>query len=374
MPDAIDQTAALFHQEINPQARRASPAANDGGAKKPTEEVFQNLSRVMEEEDDEQPKARKDAKNTGDVDEDFLDQLDEGGDEDAGDDADADADDEDADADDDKKGDEEEEDDDPEMNKKFAVTVDGEEVEVTLKEALNGYIRQDTFSTRLNKLTEFANGLREEAGTVTEAREELIKQLEEAEQMYTAVLPPEPDWDALYKADPAKARNMEKGFKEVRAKIDEIKAKTAKARQEQAETAARDLQKFADREFPRFAQKARWKDKKHMEKDLASMKRTAMAVGFSEGEAGSVVDSRMLTILLKASKYDRMVSNKPRPVNVPGNGATRKGTGAGPGNSRTAPKALVTAQRQHERAGSIDSAASVFEQQLALERRSKRRG
>lgn len=371
MADAVAETAALFHQEINPQARRAAPSEK-GGSQKPTEEVFGNLSRGVEQEKDDDDRAPK-----GNPDEDFLDRLDEGEGEDDNDEADADdnSGDADADADGDPDADkEDEEDDDPEMKKKFVVTVDGDEKEVTLGEALKGYIREDTFHTRLNKLTEFANGLREEAGTVTEARTEMISQLEEVQELYNTVIPPEPDWDALYAKNPAQARQLEKNYRDIKGKVEEVKAKVAKARKEQADEQARQNQKFAEREFPRFAQTARWKDKKHMEKDLQSMRKTALAVGFSEEEAGTVIDSRMLRILLKASKYDRMVSNKPRPVSGSSATATRKGNGAGPGNTRTAPKAFAKAQQLHERTGSVDTAASVFEQQLALERRSRRRG
>lgn len=383
MPDAIAETAALFQQEIAPGSNPPAKAA--GGGKLLAEDVFPHLSESAQDEDPK-PKSSKGVNSAADVDEDFLDQLDEtGGTSEAGDDAGDDDDDQsgdgadDADEEDDeddegKEDDEDGEDEDPIMKKKFAVTVDGDEVEVTLKEALNGYIRTETLHQRLNKLEEVKTGLRTEAQTILSARNDMIAQLEETQKIYETAMPAEPDWDALYKENPGKARALEKSFRDVKAKIDDIKAKTQKAREEQAVQQAIELQKFADSEFPKFAQRARWKDQKHAQKDLTSMKRTALNAGFSEEEAGSVVDSRMLLILLKASKYDRMVSNKPRPVNVPGNGARQKSPGAGNGQSRTAPKALVKAQRQHERRGSIETAAGIFEQQLALERRSKRRG
>ena len=63
-------------------------------------------------------------------------------------------------------------------------------------------------------------------------------------------------------------------------------------------------------------------DKPALEKEIASMRRTAFAAGFSEQEVATVYDPRMLGILRKASKYDRMMAAaKPR-AEVPGKGRT----------------------------------------------------
>ena len=46
-----------------------------------------------------------------------------------------------------------------------------------------------------------------------------------------------------------------------------------------------------------------------------------MSAGFSEQEVATVYDSRMLSVLRKASRYDRLMAAKPRAV-VPGKGKT----------------------------------------------------
>ena len=64
------------------------------------------------------------------------------------------------------------------------------------------------------------------------------------------------------------------------------------------------------------------------------MRKTAMNHGFSEDEIGTTYDERMLSILHKAAKYDKMVANKPLP-GAAGGAAARSQPGSAPrvGNS-----------------------------------------
>ena len=99
-----------------------------------------------------------------------------------------------------------------------------------------------------------------------------------------------------------------------------------------------------------------------MKKYVQSMRRTAEAVGFNEYEVATVYDPRMLTILLKASKYDRMQAAKPRAV-IPGKGKTLTPGAATPlGNVRK--NGLDEAQRRLASSGKLIDAADVFRRML----------
>jgi len=244
------------------------------------------------------------------------------------------------------------------LAKKFTVTVDGEEVEVEVKEALNGYIRQETFHRRLNKLDEVQRAVAEQADKVIESRQKAIDRLAEIEQQAKELLPEEPDWDKLFNENPAQARTLQKNYDNILAKIEGVK----KAREEEANKLAQEehakLEEFARAEFPKFAQKAKWTNDAQMKGDLIHMRKSAMEAGFSEEEVAQVYDSRMLTILLKASKYDRIMAARPKAVK---NGQPGKAPGAG---KRTAPKGIDRAQAKLNRTGSVDDAAAVFQRIL----------
>lgn len=346
MSNALDEAAAAFSQVIN--AEDAPPRKEqEGESDKPTERVFGDIGDDDEEElegEEEEEERPDDKELVGEDDDESED--DEGDEDDEDDEEDGDAEDE----------DEDDEEDDETLNQKFLIQVDGEEAEVTLKEALNGYIRQETFHRRLNALTEVQKTLQAEAQQVIQDRQRYMTQLEDLEKQMESLIPQEPDWDALYKEDPQKAREIEKQYRSYKESIEKVRADREKARLEAEEADARETAKFAQEEFPKFARIAKWKTKKDAERDLNSMRRTALAAGFTEEEVATVYDSRMLSILLKASKYDRMMAAKPRPVK---DGKPTKGT-KGAGRKRTAPKGVARASKDLTRSGSIEDAARVF--------------
>lgn len=239
------------------------------------------------------------------------------------------------------------------------VMVDGEEEEVTVKEALNGYIRVKTFHKRLNEVTEAGKVVETAAQKVVEDRNKVFTMLEEAEQILSSVIPAEPDWDALFAADPAQARTLQKQYDNYKKQVDDIRKKRADAVTKAAQDAQEEKVQFARAEFPKFANYAKWRNKDDMLKDTKSMRRTALSTGFTEQEVAEVLDHRMLVVLLKASKYDRMMAAKPKPVKT---GKTPMTPGAG--SKRTAHKGITGAQKQLSRTGSVEDAASVFAQMI----------
>lgn len=344
MSDALDQAAAAFGREIG-----APGSQSKGDDEKPTERMFDTLDdgedggeeghgpeddELEEDEGQEQPdnEEEEDPEKDEDQDDD-EDGEDEGEDEE-----------------------EDDEDDDPELNKKFVITVDGEETEVTLREALNGYIRQETFHRRLNAVTKASEIVQQEAARVIADRQKYITKLEDLEKQLQSLIPQEPDWDALYKEDPVKAREIEKQYRQYVASVEQVRADREKARKEAELADAQATAEFAKQEFPKFAKLAKWKSQKDAEKDLNSMRRTALAAGFTEEEMATVYDSRMLYILLKASKYDRMMAAKPRPVKD--SKKPKKAKGAG--RVSTAPKGNTRALKSFAPADSIENAARVF--------------
>ena len=91
------------------------------------------------------------------------------------------------------------------------------------------------------------------------------------------------------------------------------------------------------------------------------MRRTAMSHGFSEEEVAEIYDSRMLALLLKAAKYDRLKAARvPRLVDK----AEKKPMNPGAGRASTAPKGINRAMKALNRTGSVSDATQVFAQIL----------
>lgn len=258
------------------------------------------------------------------------------------------------------ENDDEPEDEDDQLNDVFKVTIDGKEEEVPLREALDGYIRQQTFDRRMNFLNETKKTIHAEGVRVIAQRDEYTKKLVEADKLLEALVPKEPDWVAEYKANPEAAAVLQQQYNAFQAQRSAIKAEIAKTNQEeQTETEEERKTRIRDSNAQILANNPSWKDQKVMKRDLSNMADTARAVGFSDEEIMSTTDPRMVQILLKAMKYDRLKAAKPTPV--------RRGVKPvtpGAGSTRTAPRGVDKAQKQLSRTGSVEDAGAVFTQML----------
>lgn len=290
--------------------------------------------------------------------------------EDGGDsDDDESADDDESDDGDDAEEEDEEEaakgDDDAVLSRKVEVTVDGEPVEVTVKEALEGYVRTETFHRRMNQLDEAKKIIRRAAADAVQNYEYSTNVAKQMEAHMETMIPKEPDWDEEFKKDPAHARELQRYYEKANQFKAQMKAQTDEAYKKMQESSAVQLQAFAEEESQKFESSNRktWSDPKKRAKDLQSMRKTGLATGFTEEELSQVYDSRMLTVLLKASKYDRMMAAKPKPV-VHAK-ATPIPPGTGSAKQRTVQKGVTSAMKRLNRTGSLEDAAVVFDQLIA---------
>lgn len=265
--------------------------------------------------------------------------------------------------DDNKRGEADDEDDDSTDEEKllaqeFTVMVDGEETKVTLEKALQNYSHREALDRRMNFVEQGRAAVVQSAREVIAARQKADAVLAEAEELLTSLIPAEPNWDELFQKDPNNARALQKQYDMLKAKRDEIKGKREANNKDAGEMDVQQTINFRNAELRKFGQHAKWANAKEQAKDLDSMRRTALAVGFSEEEVAQVMDSRMLIVLRKASKYDRMMAARPKPVQT-----NRQQQPASPGSprNRTAPKGNDRAMKNLRRTGSLADAASVFE-------------
>ncbi len=389
MADAMDQAAQAFDADAGKSFTRSTPRSTPQPQEGPREALFENVGNLDPDTDPKgggddlpnpeeliygksdtraRPPSKKGQKDRSD---------DDAGDADgdSGDDADAaDGDDEGSDESDDEaaddSGDEDAEGEDAEgeaalLARKVEVTVDGEPVEVSLKEALEGYVRTETFHRRMNQLDEAKKIVRRAAADAVHNYEYSINIAKEMEAHMDTMIPKEPNWDEEFKKDPVQARELQRYYEKATAFRQQLRQQMADTKKKQQDADHAQLAAFAQEESTKFEQANRkyWSDPKKKAKDLDSMRRTGLASGFTDEELSQVYDSRMLTVLLKASKYDRMMANKPKPVVRPQ--AKPIPPGAGSAKQRTAQKGVSSAMKRLNRTGSMDDAAVVFDQIIA---------
>jgi len=350
--EGIDEAAASFDTD----AKTSIPSKSSGQTNRqegPPERMFE---RVGELETDEDSPAQG---GGDDADDPEVRTTEDEPDEEA---ADGEEDTDDADEGE-EEGEEEAEGDADFLAQEVEVVVDGQEQSVTLKEALEGYVRTQTFHKRMNEVQEAKEIVQRVAADAVSNYEYTMQLGKEIEAHLNALVPPEPNWDEEFKKNPVRAREIQKYYDQVRGFKAELSGKLAEASKKQEESAARQTSAYAQEEARRFdsINAKQWAaDPKKKTKDLQAMRRTALSQGFSEDEISQVYDSRMLQVLLKASKYDRMMASRPKPV-VNLKGKRPVPSGGGSARARPAAKGLSTAMKRLNQTGKIEDAALVFD-------------
>jgi len=372
MPDGIDEAREAFAQEIPNASRQRDQAGRFVSTSSKPEPIFQPRDtegdergdtrdggpdpRLLEQErnaadgrsEEGNAGPRRQAPKPANDNDDDADQPPERIGED--DDADADAEGKDKPAE------------DEDASPRYKVQIDGEEIEVSLNEALRGYQREETFNHRMKQMVEVAKGIDHRGAEAQAARDAYIQMCQHQEQEFAALIPKEPDWEQLYKADPAGAHNLENNYKAVYGALNAIRQRRAQAQQEAYNDNAQRTASYARAEFDKFRSRNKLSDQASLDKAIGYMRRTAMEAGFSEDEISTTYDERMLTLLNKAAKYDNMMRNKPLPVQPERAGALQPGSAPRIGNG--AARSLNDAQKRLAASGRVDDAAAVMAQFL----------
>lgn len=244
-------------------------------------------------------------------------------------------------------------------NVRVRTLIDGKPGILSGKDLLAGTIRLKTFHQRLDNLNKGKKIVQEEAAKLLNDRKQVLEMINSYGEAISALVPKEPDWDKLYADDPKGAREMQRNYEGLQKTLSNLFAARQKILADAAADATRQTTQFAADEQEKFeAANPVWlTDPARKQKDLVAMVKTGLAMGFTPEEIDATYDSRMLTTLLKASKYDRIVASRPRPDR---RGKTPVNPGGGPRSRGTAPRGIASASRKLAQTGSVEDAASVF--------------
>ena len=282
------------------------------------------------------------------------------------------SDEEDTDAEEDsEESDEEDSQEEPDL---YAVTVDGEEHEVTFDELLKGYSRQSDYTRKTQALAELKNSF-EEAKTRFEQelpelqglKEQYVRSLGEViEGSLTGLERFNIDWEALRNEDQSEYLLKREEFRQAQEHIQGLQARRHQEESQLQHQMTENHQRFVANEHEKLARQVpEWREAGTRAELGGQIREYALSQGFTAEEIDSLVDSRSFVALMKAMKYDSLsksnlkakkVKNKPKVVKA-GSGSSKK---------RSA-KARTTASMQRLReTGRIDDADKLFEDFVEL--------
>lgn len=193
---------------------------------------------------------------------------------------------------------------------RYTVKVNGEEIEVTLDELLNGYSRQSDYTRKSQELAERRKSIEALEQEITAERAQYAELLPRMREQLQQQLQAEPDWDKLYEQNPVEAVRLERKWREVKAQREQqIQAVEA---EQQRLTAIRQRQMQEQVAKQLEAEQARlpemipeWKNAETAKKEAAEIREFLLTKGFSEHDVNGITHAGVVALARNAMLFEK---------------------------------------------------------------------
>lgn len=265
--------------------------------------------------------------------------------------------------DDEEDGEEETEVEELEEQPVYRVTVDGNEIEVTQDELINGYSRQQDYTRKTQELANQRKTIEQQAQELQQRDAIYAQLLPKMEAQLKGELVNEPDWNSLYDDDPIAYVREKQIWDEKKEKLTAVSAEQQRLQQEayaqQQQQIAQVVQDGQQRILEIIPE---WKNAEIASKEKSAIRDYGINVlGYSAQEMDAIYDYRALLGLRNAWLNSKTVeATKKKPTQKAPARVARPG-------STSRKKSLAPAQRAKQvlaKTGKVQDAAKVFEQFL----------
>ena len=256
---------------------------------------------------------------------------------------------------------EEEESEQPQL---YTIKVDGEETQVTLEELQNGYSRQRDYTRKTQELAQQRKAIEAQQKEVSQKDAIYSQLLPKMEATLKGELENEPDWSALYEADPIAYVREKDIWNEKKQKLQAVQAEAQRLQQESAMEQQKKLQQFVEYGNQQLLEQIpEWQDNEVASKEKMAIRDYGVNVlGYTPQEMDSVYDYRVLLGLRNAWLQHKTVqATKVKPTEKKAAARTAR-----PGTSNV-PKSTTPVKKARQKlakTGKVQDAAKLFEQLL----------
>jgi hypothetical protein len=265
--------------------------------------------------------------------------------------------------DDEEDGEEETEVEELEEQPVYRVTVDGNEIEVTQDELLNGYSRQQDYTRKTQELANQRKTIEQQAQELQQRDAIYAQLLPKMEAQLKGELVNEPDWNSLYDDDPIAYVREKQIWDEKKEKLTAVSAEQQRLQQEAYAQQQQQIAYIVQEGQQRILQIIpEWKNAEIASKEKSAIRDYGINVlGYSAQEMDAIYDYRALLGLRNAWLNSKTVeATKKKPTQKAPARVARPG-------STSRKKSLAPAQRAKQvlaKTGKVQDAAKVFEQFL----------
>ena len=263
------------------------------------------------------------------------------------------------------------EDEEGETEEVYSVKVDGEEMEVSLDELVNGYSRQSDYTRKTQELAsqrdQMAQMQQQWATEISQAQAERQQYMEALGQFvqnsmagleqYANV-----DWESLKEEDPIGFVTKKEEFRDAQERVRQAQAQQVVEQQKQQEEFAKVKQMALQEEHKRLVEAVpEWNDPDKRGEMAMELSSYALNQGFKKEELEELIDHRSLIVLMKAAKYDALqksdvkakkIKNKPKVIRA-GKGTNKK--------ADTAKSKRIASMKRLKESGHVNDSVSLFE-------------
>jgi hypothetical protein len=243
----------------------------------------------------------------------------------------------------------------------FTVKVDGQEVEVTQEELVNGYSRQQDYTRKTQELSQQRKTIEQQQAELAQRDAIYSQLLPKMEAQLKGELANEPDWENLYSDDPVGYVREKQLWDEKKEKLQAVSAEQQRLQQEALVKQQQQIQQFVEYGNKRLLEIIpEWQNPEIAAKEKLAIRDYAINnLEYSEQEVEQVYDYRALLGLRNAWLNSKTVeATKKKPTQKAPARVARPGT-TNPPNT-TAP--VKKAKQKLAKTGKIQDAAKVFEQ------------
>src|SRR5210317_2602578 len=241
----------------------------------------------------------------------------------------------------------------------FTVKVDGQEVEVTQEELVNGYSRQQDYTRKTQELSQQRKTIEQQQAELAQRDAIYSQLLPKMEAQLKGELANEPDWNTLYEDDPVGYVRQKQLWDEQKEKLRAVQAEQERLQQESLIEQQKLIQQFVEYGNQKLLEIIpEWQNQEVALKEKAAISEYAVnTLGYTPEEIQQVYDYRALLGLRDAwlnSKTVEATKKKPTqkaPARVARPGTTNRPKSAAP---------VKKAKQRLAKSGKVQDAAKVF--------------
>lgn len=194
----------------------------------------------------------------------------------------------------------------------YKIKVGDEEVDVTLDDLRNGYMRQSDYTRKTQELAENRKGFDTELNNLAAQRNDYADKLAFLETALAVPDQPAEYWQELRSADPDRYQAERAQLLERKEALEEVAKQRAQVQQEQTTELQRQAAQRLQAEQARLPEMIpEWTDPSIAEREKKDLIPYLEKTGYTTQELGAVSDARALVLARKAMLYDKLMEGKP---------------------------------------------------------------